>query len=327
MGKATILGSGGIGSTLAYSLLLRRPELDLVLVNRNERRAWAKAFDMSHCAPALGGGGIRSGGIEDSASSDLVVLTAGVLPTEDGSRADVLRDNIEVYRELVPPLAKASPGAVFIVVTNPVDAMAYAAYRLSGLPASRVLGSGTLLDGLRLRSFIGEACGIDPRKVEIEIVGEHGDSMVPLWSRASYAGAPLGPRLGELGFKLDAEAWEGLLQRTRRAGWEIRQAGEHSSYGIAFSATLIVEAVLGCAGGILTASSQRSSAAPALSVSSLHQDAYGLGEVFMSLPTRVGRGGVESVPPLSLEPAEDAALRRSAEILRGQMDMAESFIR
>ena len=137
--KITIVGSGSIGSTIAYSLLIRRPEQNLILVNRNERRAWAKAFDMSHCSPIIGGRGIRSGSVydrQDRTSSS----HCGRPAQEDGMRVDVLRDNIEVYRDSVPRLAEASPDAVSSWSPNPVDAMAYAVYRLTGLSRIEVLG-------------------------------------------------------------------------------------------------------------------------------------------------------------------------------------------
>ena len=132
--RVSIVGAGSIGTTIAYTLALRCPALDILLVNRDQRRAWARAFDMSHCAPELPGRAVRSGGLEDCTSSEVIVLTVGVLPKEDGTRSDVLRDNVEIYRAIVPGLAETCPSAVFIVVTNPVDAMAYAAWRLAGSP-------------------------------------------------------------------------------------------------------------------------------------------------------------------------------------------------
>ena len=183
---------------------MRRPGLDVVLRDRDARKAWAKAFDISHCNPCAGVGAMRAGGDDDSAGSDVVVLTAGVLPKEDGEEIGRLRDNIEIYRTFIPPLAERSPDAVFVVVTNPVDSMAYAAYRFAGEPSSRVIGSGTVLDGTRLRTFIGQAFDLDPAKLALDMVGEHGDTMVPLWSEAAYMGTPLAEYLAARGTDLGA---------------------------------------------------------------------------------------------------------------------------
>jgi L-lactate dehydrogenase len=311
--KITIVGSGAIGTTIAYSLVLRRPKLEIVLRNRDERKSWAKAFDISHCVPALEGSTIRAGSLDETAGSDIVVVTAGVLPKVDGKRSDVLRDNIEAYRGMISPLAARSENAVFIVVTNPIDSMAYAAYRLSGLPASRIIGSGTLLDGLRLRTFIGEAYELDPSKIEAEVIGEHGDTMVALWSRITYAGIPLDEYLRDKGIDFDAAARQRILNKTKRAGWDIRLAGEHSCYGISFSAVRIIEGILGYSAG-------------PLAVSSLMSGDYGIHDVYMSLPSTLGRAGLasRSASPISLD--ETQALLASAAVLRSQLETVDLLL-
>jgi L-lactate dehydrogenase len=174
---------------------------------------------------------------------------------KDGKRPDVLRDNIEKYRELIPSIAVRSPDVVFIVMMNPVDSMAYAAYRFAGIPASRVIGSGTVLDGTRLRNFIGQTYNLDLAKIEVDITGERGEAMAPLWSSAAYAGRPLAEYLAERRFDFDAAAGETLIEKTRRAGWDIRQAGGHSFYGFSFAALLVTESILGYSRGSLTISS------------------------------------------------------------------------
>ncbi|MGO9309810.1 MAG: malate dehydrogenase [Spirochaetia bacterium] len=308
--KITIVGSGVIGTTVAYSLLLRQPNLELVLNNRHEGKARARAFDISHCTPSLEGNTIRAGSMDDTAASDIVVVTAGVLPREDGTRSDVLRDNVEVYRRIIPPLAARNPHAVFIVVTNPTDSMAYAAHRLAGLPASRIIGTGTLLDGLRLRKLIAEACDLDPSKIEADVVGEHGDGMVALWSRASCAGIPLDAYLRGAGIDFDAAARQRIMERTRRAGWDIRLAGEHSCYGISFSVVRIIESILGA------------SAAP-LTVSSLISGELGIHDVYLSLPVTLDRAGCRSISVPRLTDEETGALRAAAAAMRSQLDAVD----
>ncbi|MGA2545297.1 MAG: hypothetical protein ABSF43_02020 [Rectinemataceae bacterium] len=312
--KITIVGSGAIGTTVAYSLVLRRPKLELVLRNRDQRKSWVKAFDISHCIPALEGSTIRAGSLDDTAGSDVVVVTAGVLPKVDGKRSDVIRDNIGAYREMIPPLAARSENAVFIIVTNPIDSMAYAAFRLSGLPASRIIGSGTLLDGLRLRTFIGEAYALDPSEIEAEVVGEHGDTMVPLWSCITHAGLPLGEYLRGRGIDFDDAGRQRILEKTKRAGWDIRLAGEHSCYGISFSVVRIIESILGYTTGPLT-------------VSSLLTGELGIHDVYMSLPSTLGRAGLASRAVPSISDDETRALLASATVLRSQIEMVDLLLK
>jgi len=304
--KISIVGTGSIGTTVAYSLLLRHPGLELQLWNRDGRKAGARAFDLSHTGPSTEGGSIRSGSLEDTSGSDIVVLSSGVLPKEDGLRTDVLRDNVEVFRELVPALAQRSGRAVFIVVTNPIDAMAYAACRLAGLPPAQILGSGTVLDCQRLGGFMAESLGLEASRIEARVVGEHGDTMVPLWSQVSYEGRPLGDHLLENGLVLDNQAKRSILERTRRAGWDIRQAGEHSCYGISYSVLRIIESILGY------------SRAP-LTVSSLLSGERGYRGLCMSLPFMLDRGGRGEPLALVTSDEEEAALSLSAQALKAQM--------
>ena len=244
----------------------------------------------------------------------MIVLTVGVLPRENGTRADVLGDSVDTDRGIVPRLAEICPSAVFITVTNPVDAMTYAAFRLAGSPRGRVIGTGMVLDSLRLRAFIGEASGLYPVRVSIDVVGEHGDTMVPLWSHAAYEGRPLGVALAEAGPVAMQEAKAALVERTRRAGWEIRLAGEHSCYGIAFSATRIIEEVL-------HPSDCR------LAVSAPFEGECGIRGVVMSLPTQLGARGVAArvVPPM--DEHERAALLQSSEALLPQMAVVDALLR
>jgi L-lactate dehydrogenase len=307
--KVAIIGSGAIGATIAYTLVLRREGTQALLFNRGEGRAWAKAFDLSHCLPELPGRAARAVSIGETAGSDVIVLTAGALPSEDGSRADVLEDNVGIYAALVPELARLSPGAVLVAIANPVDAMAYAALRLSGFPPERVLGSGTELDSLRLRSFAAEALGLDASRLSLEVAGEHGDSMAPLWSRCLYEGRPL----SELGIEPEAELKAKLLERTRRAGWDIRKAGEHSCYAIAFSAARIVESLL-------------DSPERPIAVSAMMDGEYEIEGAFLSLPTLLGRAGalLRLEPELAAE--EVAALRVCAAAVRAQMDEVDALL-
>lgn len=307
--KISIVGAGAIGSTLAYALMLRGVAEEIVLVNRSPLKARVKAFDMAHCAPLLGGVKIRDGSFEDAAGSDVVAVTAGVLPSKDGNRMDVLSRNIDIYRDIIPKIAANSPEAVLLAVTNPVDLMAQAAHRFSGFPAERILGSGTLLDSLRFRYFLGKALDVDSAHLEAYVVGEHGESMVPLWSSVRILGSGLEAYLEERGFVLGETEKAEILNRTKRAGWEIRLGNEHSCYGIVFSAVTIIENLLGVSRMALPVSTLRG----------------GIEGVFMSLPAFLGRGGVEALALPELTETEMREIRYSANTLRNHLREAERY--
>ena len=311
--KISIVGFGAIGTTITYSLLIRRLAAEIVVFSRDSKKAKAKAFDLAHCTPGLDGARIRAGELGDTAGSDIVIMTAGVLPKEDGTRMDVLRDNVAMYRAIVPQVAQLSPRAVLIVVTNPLDAMTFAAWRLSGFLSSRVIGSGTLLDGNRLRCFIAEEFDLDSSHIELEVIGEHGDSMVPLWSRIRYWGEALERYLAERDRVMDDAIKGRLLQKTKRAGWEIRLANEHSCYGISFSVVRIIETMLGYSRGAQT-------------VSTLLSGEYGIDGLCMSLPSILDRNGVKGNVQPALSEEESRALRASARVLKEQTDAVNELL-
>lgn len=313
-GKVSVIGTGIIGSTVAYTLLLKALAAEIMLVNRNEGRARAKEVDLSHCTPILEDTVIKHGSLKDSYDSDIVVVTCGMLPSERGTRMDVLPSNIEIFKSIIPEIAQYSPEAVIIVVTNPVDVMTYAAYRLSGFPRGRVIGSGTLLDTTRLKYIIGRKFGLASSGIEAVIVGEHGDSMVPVWSLARYMDEDLGKYLKDRNLDFDCSTKSDLLQQTRRAGWEIRLGNEHSCYGISLSVVRIIEGLLGYHG------------AP-LPVSSLLRGEHGISEVCLSLPVKLGRKGIEEPLPIALSGEELVQLKNSASVLSGYVEQAESLIK
>lgn len=311
--KISVVGAGAIGSTTAYVLALRQSSEEVSLVNRNSEKAAVKAFDMSHCLPFIGTGTVTGGGIEASAGSRVVIMTAGVLPKKDGSRMDVLARNLDIYRELVPKLARLSPEAVFITVTNPVDLMTLAAARYSEFPASRVLGTGTLLDTLRFRSFIGQALDVSSNRVEAFVLGEHGESMVPVWSGVRIDGIPLRAYAEERGVSWDRGVRQAVMEKTRRAGWDIRLGGQHSRYAIAFSAALLAEAVLQGAGRVFPASVDP-------------KGAFGARDVYMSLPVAFGTEGQMSPRIPDLQEEERLAMEASAALLARHARLAaDSF--
>jgi L-lactate dehydrogenase len=203
----------------------------------------------------------------------------------------------------VPRIATANPGGIVLVATNPVDVLAYLAYRISGLPAGRVIGSGTILDTARFRMLVADYAGVDPRSVHAHVAGEHGDSEVAVWSSANIAGMPLEEFTSAAGTVLDDAARREIADATRDAAYQIIERKGATYYAVAAGLVRIVEAIL---------RDQRT----VLSVSSLISDYYGIDDVYLSLPAVVGRQGIERTLRLGLSAEEASALRRSAGLLQ-----------
>lgn len=295
--KITVVGAGAIGSTVLFTLMLKNLGDELVLINRNREKAGAKASDIYHCTGFGGGPDVVSGDFKESAGSDIVILTAGVLPEPDGTRTDVLAKNIAIYKEMIPEIIKYSPECVLIVLTNPVDVMAYSALKISGLEQGRVIGTGTLLDTLRLKRILADETGVSPGSLDVMVIGEHGDFQIPLW--------------GDVG--LEEAAKQDIARKTKRAGWEIRDAKEHSCYAIAYSTVIIVEAILGKTDCVLP-------------VSVFMNGRYGLENMYLSLPAKLGRKGVEKIFVPDLNEMELSKLKASADSLGVFFELADKYI-
>lgn len=304
--KITIVGAGSIGSTILYTLMLKNLASKIVLVNRDKAKAHAKAYDISHCIGNSYNAEITSGEYEQSENSDLVIITAGVLPDENGTRMDVLKSNIKIYKNIIPEVVKYSPNCILLIVTNPVDVMAYAAWRISGFDSSKVIGTGTLLDTMRLKKFLGQEFKTNPLNVDTLIIGEHGDTQLPVWSSTKIEGKCIEEYL-------DQDIKNTLEHRTKRAGWDIRIANEHSCYAIAFSAVSIVESIF-----------EKSN--KSLPVSILLSGQYNIKGVFLSLPAELNTKGVKSIIQPELNDLELNRLKNSAEVLSGYIAEADKYI-
>lgn len=311
--KITIIGAGTIGSTVAYTLMLKGLAREIILINRTEGRARVKALDLAHCRTCTTETDIRSGDFEDSFNSDIVIIAGGALPKKDGTRMDVLENNINMYKDIIPKLVKYSPESVIIVVTNPVDIMAYVAYKLSGFPHSRIIGSGTLLDTLRFKYILSERFGIEVSKIQAEIIGEHGDSMVPVWSRTRYLGIDLQQYLSTRKLILDYKGREEILEETKRAGWNIRLGNEHSCYAISSSVVKIIENILGFSEDMLP-------------ISTLLTGEYDIKKVFLSLPSFLHKKGVSEIGIINLDNEELKQLAQSAKVLTEYIREADSLL-
>ena len=301
--KISIIGAGNVGATTACKLAEKDLANEVVLLDILEGIPQGKALDLWESAPVDGYDSLCTGSnnYEETRGSDIVVVTAG-LPRKPGmSRDDLLEMNTEIVKNVAENLRKLCPDAVIIVVSNPLDVMTYVTYKVTGFPAERVFGMAGILDTARFRSFISLALGVSVRDISAMVLGGHGDSMVPLPRYTTVAGVPL----GEL---MDAETIEKIIQRTRDGGAEIVKYLKTGSayYAPAAAAVEMVEAVIKDNKRILPCSCYL-------------QGQYGLQDVYVGVPAKLGRKGVEMILELNLTEEEKAALSKSAEDVKGNI--------
>jgi len=294
--KVTIVGAGNVGGAAAERLARSAAIDQLVLVDALPGLAEGTALDVAQCSP-LDGFATRVTGVDDygpTEHSDVVVVTAGRARQPGQSRLDLLTGNARIVTDVVTHVAARSPYAVLIVVTNPLDEMTHLAWRVSGFPPERVLGMAGVLDAARYRTFLAAALGVPPADVDAITLGSHGDTMVPVPSQATVAGAPLATLL-------PASALERIAARTRDGGAEIVTLLKRGSAFHAPGASIaaMVEAV----------ASDRKTVLPACVRAS---GEYGIEGTFVGLPARLGRRGVEEIVELPLANDELDALRRAA---------------
>jgi L-lactate dehydrogenase len=308
--KVGIVGSGLVGATAAYALVMRGVGREIVLVDKNEARAAAEADDIRHAVPFAHPLEVQAGGYPDLAGCCAVVLCAGVGQKPGESRLQLLRRNAAVFHEVVPAVLRHAPDAAIVVASNPVDVMTHLAARFAaeaGVPAGRVFGSGTTLDTARFRTLLGTHCGVDPHHVHGYVVGEHGDSEVLTWSLATIGGTPLEAFARMRGVDLSEAVRRDIDEKVRRAAYTIIRGKGATYYGVGSALARIVEAVLRNQRSILT-------------VCAPTPDVAGVKDVTVALPRLVGGAGVIETFPLPVSETELAELRASAGVIRQALD-------
>lgn len=305
--RVAVVGAGNVGASFAYALVLSGLASEIVLIDANERRAEGEAMDLTHAVPFAKPTRVWAGAYADTAGAAVTVISAGVAQRPGETRLDLVRRNDAIFAAIVPQVAAANPDGIIVVATNPVDILTQRTIELSGLPDGRVLGSGTILDTARFRARLAERLGLDARSVHAYIIGEHGDSEVPVWSSANVGGMPLVDYCQVHGIEFDEAERTAIFEGTRDAAADIIERKGATYYAVAAGLMRIVEAILRDQQTILP-------------VSSWIRDYYGISDVCLSLPSVVGRGGVERLVPIGLSAGEAAALRHSAAVLRETID-------
>lgn len=308
--KIAIIGTGRVGATCAYALQLRGLASEIVLINMHRERAEGEAMDLNHGSLFARPVRVWAGDFSDCKNADIVVLTAGVSQQPGDTRLDLLKRNARIIQMVIPQVVRYTKEAIIIVASNPVDVLTYVTKQVSGLPAQQVIGSGTILDTARFRYLLGQHYGIEPRSIHACIIGEHGDSQVPVWSLANIAGIRLDEFSQRNGRLLDAADKEEIAKNTRRAAYEIISRKGATYYAIAAGLVRIIEAIVRDESSVLT-------------VSSYVQGLYGLGDVCLSLPSIVNRQGIMEVMEMPLSFEEQKGLDMSAWILRQAIDSLE----
>jgi L-lactate dehydrogenase len=299
--RVAVVGCGNVGATSAYSLMSGGHAREVVLLDKDARRAEGEAMDLQHAAALARPVDVWAGDWRDAAASAVVVIAAGVGGRPGESRLDLLGRNVVVIRDVMERLAAENFGGIVLMTTNPVDVLAQFAQETSGMLVARVISSGTVLDSARLRTLLGRALGVEPRSVHAYVVGEHGDSEIAAWSSARVAGVPV--REFCEGAGRECPDFDEVLRSVRRAAPEIIERKGYTSVAIASCVARICEAILRDEHSVLP-------------VSTLTTGQYGIEGVYLSLPCVIGRAGVERVVELPLDEKEVAGLRASADTLR-----------
>jgi L-lactate dehydrogenase len=293
--RIVVIGVGAVGATTAYTLLLRGRADELVLIDANKAKAKGDALDMNHGMPFMGNTKVWAGDYADCAEADIIIITAGAAQKPGETRIDLLKRNVAIFESITTEVLKYNKDGILLIASNPVDVMSYFTWKKSGWPKHRVIGSGTLLDSARFRYLISEKLNIDPRSVHAHIVGEHGDSELPLWSLANVAGTEI---------ELTEEDKQQIFTHTRDAAYEIIEAKGATYYAIALALDRICTAIL------------RNESA-VLNVSTLLENYHGVSDVYLGVPCVVDRTGVREVLKLNITEDEKELLNRSSEKLKG----------
>jgi L-lactate dehydrogenase len=298
--KVAIIGGGGlVGSSAAFALQCGGVVREIILIDANRSLADGQALDLLHGTTIASDQRIEAGGYEEIRTTDVIVITAGLRRKPDESRLDLINRNVELFRSILGELKQVGlkDGAIIHVVSNPVDVLTHLAARELGVCSDRVIGLGTVLDTIRFRSLLASKMGVAPTQVSTLMLGEHGDSMVPIWSSATIGGLP-------------AERWPGLtpavqsevVKRTRGSGAEVIKLKGGAGFAVGLAIREVVHAI---------ALDQRR----VLPVSTVQSGAYGVRNVSLSVPTVVGRLGAGQRIELELWPKEMHGLRQSAQVL------------
>lgn len=305
--KCAVIGTGFVGSTAAYTLATSGLFSELVLLDVNRAKAEGEAADISHGVSFAQPCSVHAGDYQDIKDCGLVILAAGANQKPDETRIDLLHRNETILQSILSSVLSAAPDCILLVVSNPVDLLTYLAQKISGLPANRVIGTGTVLDTARLKYLVGQHLQVDSRNVHAFIIGEHGDSELAVWSSANISGMDLPDYCRITGKAFSQKVLDDIYQNVKDSAYHIIKSKGATYYGIGMAILRIARAIV---------RNERS----VLPVSSVIHDRYGVHEICLGLPTVLGQHGIEAVLDLPLNYEEKKQLESSAGKLRALLD-------
>jgi len=305
--KVTIIGAGYVGSTTAYALMNAGTTSEIAMIDLNEKKLAGEIMDLNHGITFVPPVKIYAGTYEDCKDSNIVIITAGVNQKPGETRIDLLKRNVEVFKNIVPKIVEQNQNCIILVVTNPVDVLTYVTLKISELPPNQVIGSGTVLDSARFKYLIGEHCNVSTHNVHAYIIGEHGDTEVPAWSITNIAGMSIEKYCVQCGRKCPDNQKQEIFENVRDAAYKIIEGKGATYYAVGLAVRRIVEAILRDENTVLP-------------VSSLMQGNYGVKDVCLSLPTIINEHGVKRVLDLPLSDEEIKGFQKSAQAIRSALD-------
>jgi len=302
--KIAIVGAGNVGSTFAFSLMISGLAREIVLIDKNESLAIGECMDLNHGLSFAHPTKIYAAGFEGCADADIVVITAGANQKPNETRTDLVNKNVAIFKDIVPAVAKYAKDSILLVVTNPVDILTYVTLKLSGFPSNRVIGSGTVLDTARLKYMISNYSKVDPNNIHAYIIGEHGDTELPVWSNATIGGMDIETYCSEYAKQGNAkQELKEIFLKVKNSAYEIIKLKGATNYSIALSLVKITRAILRDENSILP-------------VSTLVNDYYGVSDVCISIPSIVNINGIEQYVKIDLSDEERELFKHSANTLK-----------
>lgn len=299
--KIVVIGAGNVGEAIAYTLMVRVQANDIVLVDLNEDRAQGAALDIAHGTSFFKQVWVRKGGYEECADAQIIIITAGVARKPGQTRLDLAKINVSIVKSITENIMKYAKNPLILVVSNPADITTMAVQKVSGLPAERVIGSGTSLDTARFRYLLSQKLQVNIEDINAYVVGEHGDSQVPIYSSANVGGFPLEDFAAQVGVELDQEE---ITAKTKNGGAEVIQLKGATFYGIAMAVSNIVETIMKDDSALIP-------------VSHVLDESFGdWAGVAVSVPCRIGWEGINQTLRIPMNEKEKELMDESVNVLK-----------